>query len=420
MLILYRLLTNVVGFFFPIILKIRIYKQKEDKNRYIEKLSIIEKKRTAGKLVWFHTASVGELMSIVPILEKFEKNKEIRTILITTNTTSSSKIFEKKIKSKKIIHQFFPFDKDILTKKFLNHWLPDLVIFVESEIWPNFIFNIKNKKIPLILLNARITTKTYLRWKKIPSFAKLVFGSFDMCLSQNKETEKYLNSLGAKKIKNLGNLKFSKSNFISSKKPKKNILKMFQYKKIWCASSTHEGEEIFCSKTHVELKKKLKNIILVIIPRHIFRCDEIVKKLNKMKLKVYMHEGQSKFNPDTDIYLVNTFGETQKFYNISKSVFLGGSMINHGGQNPIEPSRLGCSIYHGPHINNFKEVYSYLNSQNISKKVNSIGNLKKFLLKDLSVKSNRGQKLKKRINTMGQSILRNIDLEIKKFIINRK
>ncbi len=108
-----------------------------------------------------------------------------------------------------------------------------------------------------------------------------------------------------------------------------------------------------------------------------------------------MHEGQSKFNPDTDIYLVNTFGETQKFYNISKSVFLGGSMINHGGQNPIEPSRLGCSIYHGPHINNFKEVYSYLNSQNISKKVNSIGNLKKFLLKDLSVKSNRGQKLKK-------------------------
>lgn len=420
MLILYRLLTNIVGFFFPIILKIRIYKQKEDENRYIEKLSIIEKKRTMGKLVWFHAASVGELMSIVPILEKFEKIKEIRTILITTNTTSSSRIFEKKIKSKKIIHQFFPFDKDIYTKKFLSHWLPNLVIFVESEIWPNFIFNIKNKKIPLILLNARITNKTYLRWKRIPSFAKLVFSSFDMCLSQNKETEKYLNNLGAKKIKNLGNLKFSKSNFISLNKLKKNILKIFQYKKIWCASSTHDGEEIFCSKTHIELKKKLKNIILVIIPRHIYRCEEIVKELNKMKLKVHIHGSQSKFNLDTDIYLVNTFGETQKFYNISKSVFLGGSIINHGGQNPIEPSRLGCSIYHGPHINNFKEVYSYLNSYNISKKVNNIRNLKKFLLKDLSMKSNRSQKLKKKINTMGQSILRNIDLEIKKFIVNHK
>jgi 3-deoxy-D-manno-octulosonic-acid transferase len=122
---------------------------------------------------------------------------------LTTNTLSSSKVFEKKIKSKKIIHQFFPFDKDIFAKKFLNHWLPDLVIFVESEIWPNFILNIKNRKIPLVLLNARITTKTYLRWKKIPNFAKSIFDSFDICLSQNKETEKYLTNFGVKKLKTL-------------------------------------------------------------------------------------------------------------------------------------------------------------------------------------------------------------------------
>ena len=139
-----------------------------------------------------------------------------------------------------------------------------------------------------------------------------------------------------------------------------------------------------------------------------------------MNLKVHIHGSQSKFNLDTDIYLVNTFGETQKFFNISKSVFLGGSIINHGGQNPIEPARMGCSIYHGPHIDNFKEAYSYLNSHNISKKINNINNLKKFLLKDLSMKGNRSQKLKKRINTMGQSILQNIDLEIKKFIVNHK
>ena len=180
MLILYRLFTNLTSFFLPIFLQIRIYKKKEDKNRYKEKLCVIEKKRIPGKLLWFHAASVGELMSIVPIVEKLEKFKEIKTILITTNTKSSSKIFEKKIKSKKIIHQFFPFDKDAFTKKFLQHWLPDLAVFVESEIWPNFIFDIKNRKIPLILLNARITTKTYLRWKKIPNFAKLIFDSFDI------------------------------------------------------------------------------------------------------------------------------------------------------------------------------------------------------------------------------------------------
>jgi len=420
MLILYRLIVNVVYFFAPIILKIRIYKKKEDKNRYTEKLSIIKTKKPRGKLIWFHAASVGELMSILPLLEKIEKIKEIKSILLTTNTLSSSKIFKKKIKSKKIIHQFFPFDKDIFTKKFLGHWLPDLAIFVESEIWPNFIFNIKNKKIPLILLNARITTKTYSRWKKISNFAKSIFSSFDICLCQNKETEKYLKNLGAKKIKNLGNLKFSKSNFISSSKLNKNILKIFQYKKIWCATSTHNGEEVFCGKIHIELKKRLKNVILIIIPRHIHRSYEIVKELNEMNLKIHLHTSKSKFNRDTDIYLVDAFGETQKFFNISKSVFLGGSLISHGGQNPIEPARMGCSIYHGPHINNFKEVYSYLDSHNISKKINTINNLKRFLLKDLSSKQKRSIKLKNKINFMGQSILKNIYLEITKFIVSNK
>ena len=145
MLILYRLLINVIGFFAPVILKIRIHKQKEDKNRYKEKLCIIRKKRNRGKLVWFHAASVGELLSIIPLIEKFEKNRDIASILVTTNTLSSSRVFEKKIKSKKIIHQFFPLDKEYFAKKFLDHWLPDLVVFVESEIWPNFIFNIKKK-----------------------------------------------------------------------------------------------------------------------------------------------------------------------------------------------------------------------------------------------------------------------------------
>jgi len=420
MLILYRLIINVVCLFAPIILRIRIYKKKEDENRYKEKLCIIKKKKPQGKLVWFHAASVGELLSILPLLEKLERIKEIKTILLTTNTLSSSKVFEKKIKSKKIIHQFFPFDKDIFTKKFLSHWLPDLVIFVESEIWPNFILNIKNRKIPLILLNARITTKTYLRWKKIPNFAKSIFDSFDICLSQNKETEKYLTNFGVKKIKNFGNLKFSSPVSLSSDKLNKNILKMFHYKKIWCATSTHIGEEVFCGKTHIELKKRLKNVILIIIPRHIHRINEIVEELNKMNLKIHLHTNKSKFDSDIDIYLVDTFGETQKFFNISKSVFLGGSLINHGGQNPIEPARMGCSIYHGPHVNNFKEVYSYLASYNISKKINTINNLKRFLLKDLSSKEKRNKKLKKRINLMGQSILKNIYLEIKKFIVSNK
>jgi len=295
-----------------------------------------------------------------------------------------------------------------------------LVIFVESEIWPNFIFNVKNRKIPLILLNARITSKTYLHWKKISNFAKSIFSSFDICLSQNKETEKYLKNFGAKKIKNFGNLKFSSPSSLSPGELDKNILKIFQYKKIWCAASTHNGEEVFCGRTHIELKKELKNVILIIIPRHIHRTNEIVKELEEMNLKIHLHTNKIKFDHNIDIYFVNTFGETQKFFNISKSVFLGGSLINHGGQNPIEPTRVGCSIYHGPHVNNFREVYSFLASNNISKKINTINSLKKFLLKDLSAKAKKSKKLKKRINFMGQPILKNIYLEIKKFIVSNK
>ena len=417
MLKFYRLATNLIGFLLPLILQVRIYKNKEDKNRYKEKLCIINRKRFPGKLVWFHAASVGELMSILPVLEKLEKIQKIKTILVTTNTKSSSKIFEKKIKSKKIIHQFFPYDRDDFAKKFLNHWLPNLIIFVESEIWPNFIFNIKDKKIPLILLNARITPKSYFRWKKVYNFAKQTFRNFDLCLPQNKETEKYLKNLGAIKIKNLGNLKFSKSKFLKTNKLKSNILKIFKNKKIWCASSTHETEEVFCAKVHMLLKKKLENAILIIIPRHIFRCKKILDELKEMKLKIHVHGNESKFNNNADIYLVNTFGETQKFFNISKSVFLGGSMVNHGGQNPIEPARIGCKIYHGPRVGNFKEVYSYLRDQNISKKIDNVNKLKFFLLKDFELQTNKGKKIKKKINDIGESILKNIDIEIKKFIV---
>ena len=416
MLKIYKILINTVCLFAIIILKIRILKKKEDKKRYTEKLSVIKIKRTKGKLVWFHAASVGELLSIIPLLEKIEKLNSIKTILVTTNTISSSKIFENKIKSKKIIHQFFPFDKDIFAKKFLNHWLPDLVIFVESEIWPNFIFNIKDKKIPLILLNARITKKTYSNWKKIPEFAKLTFGNFDLCLSQNKKTEQYLKNIGVKKIKNLGNLKFSSSNYSSLINLNKNILKLFKSKKVWCASSTHDTEEFFCCKTHLELKKKLKNSILIIIPRHVDRCEKIMEELKNMKLKIHLHTSKKNIDKNIDIYLVNTFGETYKFFSLSRSVFLGGSLIKHGGQNPIEPTIMGCKIYHGPHINNFKEVYSYLNSYNISKRISGINNLVKFLYKDLNLKKNKSIKLKKKINFMGKSILNNIYLEIKNFL----
>ena len=416
MLILYRFLINIFSFFAPIVLLLRIYKQKEDKERYREKLCIIKKKRPEGKLVWFHASSVGELLSVIPLVEKIHKRNEIKTILFTTSTLSSSKILQQKKKLKKVIHQFLPLDTNFFAGKFLDYWKPSSIFFVESEIWPNFILNIKERSIPLILLNARITSKTYFAWKKVPDFARKIFSNFNICLVQNKETKKYLKDLSARKIKNLGNLKFSNTIYSASIKKNKNIKNIFKNKNIWCASSTHFNEEILCGKIHINLKKKINNLITIIIPRHIHRVNQIIEDLNKMNLTILRHSSEKKNIKSPDIYLVDSYGETLDFYNINKTVFLGGSLINHGGQNPIEPARFGCKIFYGPNVQNFKEVYRYLDKLNISKKINNTKVLTKCLVQELKMKKKKRNNFKKQIDHIGDQILNKTLLEVKKYL----
>ena len=361
MIFFYRIIINFIIFLSPLIILIRLLKKKEHPIRFKEKFCFFSKKRGQGKLIWFHGASVGEILSIIPLIEKLEKNKNINKILITSSTLSSSNIFLK-FKFKKTIHQFFPIDSNFFTKKFLEYWKPSLAIFIESEIWPNIILNLKNRNIPLVLLNARITKKTYKKWKKISFFSKSIFNKFDICLSQNDETKNYLKKLGAENIKKIGNLKFSETNLKNINKINKNVQKFFDSKKIlFGAISTHQNEEIFCTKIHADLKKKYKNGITIIIPRHIHRTSEIKEEIEKTGLKIHLHSSNKKINNKTDIYLVDTFGETKLFIKICKIVFLGGSLIQHGGQNPLEAARLGCKVIHGPNISNFLEVYTLLN-----------------------------------------------------------
>ena len=304
-------------------------------------------KRGLGKIIWFHGASVGEIKSILPIVEKLEKNKKINKILITSNTLSSSKII-KQLKFKKTIHQFFPIDTNFLSKKFLNYWRPSVAFFIVSEIWPNMFINLKKKKIPFNLLNGRITKKTFKKWNLAPNFSKKFFSKFDICLSSSNESKMFLTKLGAKKVKFIGNLKFSQSEtekiVINNK-----LKKYFNSSKIWCASSTHNTEEVICGRIHKELKKKYKNLLTIIIPRHVERVDSIVSDLNKLNLNIQTHESKLKLNSNTDIYIVDSYGKNRSFYNYCKIVFLGGSLINHGGQNPLKLLDLDV-IYYMDHM----------------------------------------------------------------------
>jgi 3-deoxy-D-manno-octulosonic-acid transferase len=379
MLFVYRILINLILIFSPLVILVRLFKKKEDFTRFKEKFCFFSRKRKNGNLIWIHVASIGELMSIIPLIYEIENINKIKQILVTSTTVSSSYIFQK-FKFKKTIHQFFPIDTNYFSKKFLNYWRPKLVIFVESEIWPNILVNLKKRSINHILLNARITNKTFRRWKKVNSFSKKLFQSFNVVYPQNIETGKYLKQFGCEKIKNLGNLKFINS--IEKIEDGLNN-KIIRKRKIWCASSTHNNEEMISARTHLKLKKKLNNLLTIIIPRHIDRKDDIINSLSTLKLKIHLHSSKKQIADDIDIYLVDTYGETKKFFKVSKIVFLGGSMINHGGQNPLEAARFGCKILHGKYIHNFTEIYSLLKKNKQSEKINSQKHLDYVLKKSL-------------------------------------
>jgi len=407
MFFLYQIILSLLILISPILIIFRIYKGKEDKIRFVEKFSIPSKKRFRGKLIWFHGASVGEILSVVPLIENYEKDKSINQILVTSSTLSSSKIL-KKFRFKKTIHQFYPIDHFFFTKKFLEYWRPNLAIFIDSEIWPSMYNKLEQKKIFLILLNARLTKKTFLRWSILKNFSQSVFGKISITYPQNQETKYFLKKLKVKKIKTIGNIKFAEHDIETSTK----LNPKFKNKKIWIASSTHSDEEIFCAKTHLQLKKKFKNLLTILIPRHVHRANQIKSELESLKLNVINHSSNKKGLKNADIYIVDTYGETKKFHKIGCSVFMGGSIINRGGQNPLEAARYGARILHGPNIDNFNDVYKTLSNLKISKKINSSKELASKII--FKKNKNQGEKIKK----IGVKILKETIKDLDKIIKN--
>jgi 3-deoxy-D-manno-octulosonic-acid transferase len=415
MFFLYQLIILIIIILSPLIIIYRIIKKKENIFRFKEKFCIFSKKRVVGNVLWFHGSSVGELLSILPLVLELEKKKSISQILITSSTLSSAEIF-KKFKFKKTIHQFFPIDSIILSYRFLNYWKPTIAIFIESEIWPSIFRVLNKKKIPLALLNARITNKTFKRWDYFKKFSKSIFKNISVAYPQNLETKKYLKKLGISKIKHLGNLKFIENKQSNLIKLNNVLIKNFKNKKIWCASSTHLNEELICSKVHINLKKKYKNLLTIIIPRHVNRVPEIIQQIKDLKLTVTTHSSNPKNLNNVDIYLVDTYGETKKFYQVSRVVFMGGSLIKRGGQNPLESTTFGSTILHGPNIDNFTDIYKLLDQLKISYKINGLTSLTSLINKFInSTNSNKNYLM---IDRIGQKILKKTTVEFNNLLNN--
>jgi 3-deoxy-D-manno-octulosonic-acid transferase len=263
-------------------------------------------------------------------------------------------------------------------------------------------------------MNARITERSFNKWQIFPSFAKQVFGNISLALPQNLETLKYLKFLKIKNIKSAGNLKY-----YGQKNNQKNESKLLKHKfknhKAWCAASTHNNEEILIGKLHNKLKKREKKLVTIIIPRHINRTNEIIDSLNNLDLNCITHSSNQKLKKDTDVYLVDSYGESSKFYNLTKVCFVGGSIIKHGGQNPLEPARLGNYIINGPNVKNFKEIYAFLNHLKISSSSSNILKMENIILKKL--KNKIPNKNIKKIISIGNDVLEKNLFYINKYLI---
>ena len=372
MLYLYNFFFYLLSPFLKIFLVIRTFKKKEDPKRYKEKLGYASI-RVKSNLIWFHVASLGEIKSIHKIIKYYQKNKKIN-LLITSVTTSSANYFEQYLKNENTFHQYAPIDSPIIIDRFLKFWKPKFSVFVESEIWPNMIFK-TSKKCKIVLLNARISQNSFKKWKFLKPNFKKILSKFDFILPQSLEVVKMLKFFNFEKYKFIGNIKYTN---IETGPP--NIIQINNNFKMWAAMSVHKREIDHIIKIHKNISSTEKNFLTFLIPRHLNEIENMVNKIQKQNIACQKISTKNKINNFSGIVVVDKFGIADDIFNKVKIVFMGGSFINHGGQNPIEPAKFGCKILSGKNIFNFTEIYEELVNKKIAKIVNDQSELEEELL----------------------------------------
>ncbi len=371
---IYRFISTAIGPIIDLWLMHRRKIGKEDPKRYSERLGHPGFPRPSGSLVWVHAASVGEIMSVLPLINNISKNHNDINILITTGTVTSAKLVEGRL-PERTFHQYIPIDKPIAVKRFLSHWKPDLALWVESELWPNLIIETNKTGCPMIQINARISIASFDKWQRYKGLAKEMLSCFSLSLAQSEEDKERLATLGAKNAKYTGNLKFDAPALPADPAETGKMVNMTGDRPIWIAASTHNGEEEKIAVVHKKLQEKHDSILTIISPRHPERGSEIKKALSNADLSVSLRSDGDEVTDNTDIYIANTIGELGIFYRLAGIVFMGGSLVKHGGQNPLEAARLECALITGPHTGNFSRIYLELEQNNAILRVSDMSDL---------------------------------------------
>ncbi len=355
LLLIYKILSVI---FLPIVIIIiffRIFQSKEINNRIKERFSFPSVKRPQGKLIWINASSIGEYLATISLIKKIRKIRPKTKILLTTNTKTSA-LLAQKITDKCVFHQFTPQDNPLVIKKFLNYWKPSLVLWMESEFWPIILDETKKYGVKMILLNGRMSDKSFKNWSYFKFFFKKIISNFSLILTMSRIDKENFKKLGAKNINFIGNLKFCNEEQHYDKLLEKKAKKLIGNRSVWLAASTHHREEMYAATIHCKLKERLnlKNLLTIIVPRNIKRTSKIKKEIKSIVPLTNLFQSKS-IPQNTEIIIDNSIGQLEMWYKNIKTVFLGKSYPPKGGQNPIEPARNGCAIISGK-MSNFQEI----------------------------------------------------------------
>jgi 3-deoxy-D-manno-octulosonic-acid transferase len=354
---LYRTLTRAMPLAVSGLLARRIRRGKEDPARIGERRGMTSLPRPDGQLIWVHGASVGEVLAVATLIERLQMMNF--RVLLTSGSVTSAQIIAKRF-SPAVIHQFIPYDSPRFVERFLDHWKPNLAIFVESDLWPNFILAASERRVPMMLVNGRLSERSFARWRKVPGTIGALLGRFDLCLAQSEGDAARLADLGAPRVQLSGNLKLDVPAPPADDDKLQRLTVRLRGRPVVVAASTHPGEDDMLLEAHRRLQPHFPELLTVLIPRHPHRGPGIAQQVTAAGLGLAVRSRDELPTARTQVYLADTMGELGLFYRLAPIVFMGGSLVTHGGQNPIEALKLGAAILHGINVWNFGELYAAL------------------------------------------------------------
>ena len=336
----------------------RAKRGKEDSSRLSERMGVPSHERPQGTLVWIHGASVGESLSALPLIAALLEAPN-RHVLVTTGTQASAQLMKERLPPR-AVHQYVPIDSRLYVRRFLAHWRPDLALFVESELWPNLILETRAAGVPMALVNGRLSEKSFRGWRYARGLARRLLSAFDLCLVQDSVVAERLTALGARSVRIAGSLKADAPPLPLDEAAFSAFLAATGARPLFLAASTHPGEEERVLHAAAALRKQRPDALTIIVPRHTARGPDIEALAKSRGFAALRRTGGALPSSETQVYVADTLGELGLFYRAADFAFLGGSLVPHGGQNPLEAARLETAVITGPYTHNFEEIFRVL------------------------------------------------------------